>query len=324
MNILAPLRNSEEVAPLLDAGADEFYCAVTPPFWADAYGDEWVSRRDPRSAGVPDLEDLARIVARAGSVPVFAALNAPRYPGEAVGPLARFGLELLDRCGVTALIVADVELLLALNDAGAEGRVHLSSLATCTNARAATFFRDLGVSRIILPRHLTLDEIASIRVPGVEFEVFGLNDGCVFEEGLCATTHALGPFCLGDGPGTEGVGPERLDGYEFWKWTLNNCGCRTSRGYPLGPCGLCAIPRLRELGVASLKVVGREASLDRKRASVELAAVAARLAEAGGGPDAIREAVVGLRGARGLCEDRQLCYYPEASASADGRERASC
>lgn len=326
MKILAPLRSSAEVGPLTAAGAHEFYCGVTPPFWAEAHPGAWVNRRDPSSAGVPDLEDLDAIVAGAGSRPVYVTLNAPRYPERAVDRLVDFARELVADRGVAALIVADWELLLALTEAGLAGRVHVSSLATCLNPSAAAFFRDLGCSRIILPRHLNLAEIETTWVPGVEFEVFLLNDGCVFEEGLCATTHSLGPFCLEDGRGTEGVSPERLEGYGFWKWTLNNCGCRTSRGYPLGPCGLCALPRFRELGVASLKVVGREASLPRKRASVEIAARALALAEAGAAPADIREAVGGLRGARGLCAGAHLCYYPDVWDTADAArgEAAAC
>lgn len=310
MRVLSPVRSAAEVGPLCGAGADEFYCGVAPPWWEERYGDAWASRRDPRVAGVPDLGELDRIVSLAGPRPVDVALNAARYPGGAVADLAEFGGHLLRERGVRALIVADVELLLTLANQGMGPRVHVSSLATVTNASAASFFRELGVSRIILPRHLTLPEIGATLVPGVEFEVFLLNDGCVFEEGLCATTHALGPFCLGDGPGTEGVGARALDRYELWKWTLSNCGCRTSRGYPLAPCGLCALPAFRELGITSLKVVGREASAQRKCASVDLAARAVRLAAAGAGPAEIREAVVALRGARSVCEGAHGCYYP--------------
>ncbi len=311
MKVLAPVRSPDEVPALCAAGAHELYCGLTPAFWAERHGSEWVNRRDPRAAGIPGIGALAEVVRLAGPRPVFVTLNAPSYPGDAIGPLVAFGRRLVGDLGVAGLIVAETELLLALVDAGLAPRVHVSSLATCTNRGAAAFYRDLGVSRIILPRHLTLAEIRGIGVPGVDLEVFALNDGCVFEEGLCATTHALGPFCLADGPGTEGVGEAQLERYEFWKWTLNNCGCRTSRGYPLGPCGLCAVPRFLGMGVASLKVVGREASLPRKAASVELAARAVALALAGAGPMEIREAVVALRGGRSLCDGAHLCYYPD-------------
>lgn len=310
MKILAPLKNSQEVLPLLEAGADEFFCGLTPPSWEKRYGGAWANRRAPLSAGIPDIDDFERVVDSAAGRPVYVALNAPWYPPGAVEMLAEFGALLLEK-GASALIVADMDLLLALSEGGAASKLHVSSLATCNNSGAATFFRELGVSRVILPRHLTLEEIKEISVPGLELEAFLLNDGCVFEEGLCATTHAAGTFCLGDGEGTEGVTPETVERYAFWKWTLNHCGCQTSRGYPVGPCGLCALPRLLSIGIASFKVVGREASLARKEKAVELAARAMGIAREGGGPEEIRQAVIDLRGAAPMCESAHLCYYPD-------------
>jgi putative protease len=310
VKILAPLRNSNEVAPLAAAGAHEFYCGLAPPGWSSAFGTAWADRRNPKAAGVPDLDDLRRIVAIAHPRPVFATLNAPSYPAGAVPRLIEFARTLVDDVGVAALIVAEWELLLALCEAGLAPRVHVSSLAGCRNHGAAAFYRGLGVARVILPRQMTLAEIEQTAIPGLEWEVFLLNDGCVFDEGICATTHALGPYCIDDRIGKR---PAALgERYEFWKWTLDNCGCQTSRGYTLGPCGLCALPDFARIGVASLKVVGREAPLARKEASVRLAAAALDVATRGATREEIRDVVVSLRGAPELCRGAHLCYYPDA------------
>jgi len=312
VKILAPLRHSNEVDALAAAGAGEFYCGIAPPGWEQAFGSAAVHRRSARSAGVPDLADLRRIVARAGGRPVFAALNAPSYPAGAIARLVEFGRALVADEGIAALIVAELELVLALREAGLASRVHVSSLATCRNPGAAAFFRDLGVARVILPRHVTLAEIEATAIPGLEWEVFALNDGCTFEEGTCSTTHAFRPYCLDD---RVAEAPNRVDErYAFWRWTLDNCGSQTSRGYTLGPCGLCALPRLAALGVASLKVVGREAPLTRKVASVRLAAVAVAAAARGGTREHVRDAVVAERGAPELCAGAHLCYYPDVWA----------
>lgn len=111
--------------------------------------------------------------------------------------------------------------------------------------------------------------------------------------------------------GSEGILPETLERYAFWKWTLNHSGCRTGNRYPMGPRGLCAIARLLASGISSFKVVGREASLARKAASVRIAALALRLAKAGAETQDIREAVVALRGSPQMCEEQHLCYYPD-------------
>ena len=311
MKILSPLRDVSEVGPLRDAGADEFYCGLAPPQWKETFGAAWSNRRHPDSAGVLSEQALQDMVAAAGPVPIHVALNSPHYPPGAVDMLAAFGSRLLKDMGVSALIVADMDLLLALIEAGHASQLHLSSLATSTNAASAGFFRLLGVSRIILPRHLTLAEIAHCVIDGMDFEAFVINDGCVFEEGLCATTHDAGTFCLADGDGLKDMPPGTLERYSFFKWTQNNCGCNSSKGFPLGPCGLCAIPSLQAAGVGSLKVVGREASLQRKYASVKLAAMARDIARSGGGAQDIKAATIARRGAASLCHEARVCYYPD-------------
>ena len=293
------------------AGADEFYCGLVPPGWQEKFGTAWVNRRDPKSAGVANELALREIISAAGSAPVHVTLNSPHYPPGAVQMLAEYGSRLLQDLGVCALIVADMDLLLALIERGHAAHLHLSSLATSTNAASARFFRALGISRIILPRHLTLAEIESCVIDGMGYEAFLINDGCVFEEGLCATTHDAGTFCMADGEGLTDMPAGTLDRYAFWKWVQNNCGCCSSRGFPLGPCGLCAIPRLQAAGITSLKVVGREASLERKYASVRLAAIARDIARDGGGAESIREAIIAVRGAASLCEQAHACYYPD-------------
>jgi U32 family peptidase len=311
MKILAPLRDSSEVEGLIEAGADEFFCGLTPPEWDSRFPGTWTSRRSNSSAGVAGMEEFSRIIARSQGRPVYVALNAHSYPAGAVAYLAEFGERLLDM-GAGGLIVADMELILTLAEKVEGRRLHLSSLATCLNSESASFYRHLGISRIVLPRHLTLNEIEAVQAEGVEIEAFILNHGCVYEEGLCATTHAAGPFCMQDGEGETAISAETRERYAFWKWTLNHCGCRTGKtGFPLGPCGLCAIPRLLAAGVASLKVVGREASGERKVAAVRIAAHALRLARSGGLPRDISEAVAELRGMPEMCKEKHLCYYPD-------------
>ncbi len=49
----------------------------------------------------------------------------------------------------------------------------------------------------------------------------------------------LGTFCLADADAMQATAPpapfpaEAVERYALWKWTLNNCGCQTSRGLPL-------------------------------------------------------------------------------------------
>ncbi len=191
---------------------------------------------------------------------------------------------LSEESGVDALIVTDINLLARLSEARLHAQLHVSSVAATLNVEAIRFLLDLGPSRVILPRSLTLAEIESItrEVGGeVEIEVFVLNDGCAFEEGFCATTHhhSVGAFCtaLSDmdaefawyGPRLtnrrERWLKRNLADYRDWIWYLNGNGCgATAKGLPYGPCGLCAISDLARMGVDSLKIVGEGSAYIRR------------------------------------------------------------
>jgi len=65
--------------------------------------------------------------------------------------------------------------------------LHLSTQANACNWRAVEFYADMGFSRVILGREVSLDEIAEIkaRVPHVELEVFAHGAMCLAYSGRC-------------------------------------------------------------------------------------------------------------------------------------------
>ncbi|MDF9407823.1 U32 family peptidase [Pelotomaculum isophthalicicum JI] len=95
-------------------------------------------------------------------------------------------LDTVSAAGVDGVILSDpgvVELVRKLHPALP---VHLSTQANTTNWAAAQFWEKLGVSRIILARELSLDEIAEIRERvGVELEIFVHGAMCVSYSGRC-------------------------------------------------------------------------------------------------------------------------------------------
>ena len=86
-----------------------------------------------------------------------------------------------------ALIMADPGLIDLVRETWPEMPVHLSVQANTVNFAAVRFWRKLGVSRIILSRELSLDEIAEIReqCPDIELEVFIHGALCVAYSGRC-------------------------------------------------------------------------------------------------------------------------------------------
>lgn len=89
--------------------------------------------------------------------------------------------------GPDALIMADPGLMMLVRQHWPEVQVHLSVQANTVNAAAVDFWRSVGVSRVILSRELSLDEVAEIRdaCPDTEIEVFVHGALCIAYSGRC-------------------------------------------------------------------------------------------------------------------------------------------
>ena len=86
-----------------------------------------------------------------------------------------------------ALIMADPGLIDMVREKWPEMPVHLSVQANTVNFASVRFWQKLGVSRIILSRELSLDEVAEIRqeCPDIELEVFVHGALCIAYSGRC-------------------------------------------------------------------------------------------------------------------------------------------
>ena len=86
-----------------------------------------------------------------------------------------------------ALIMADPGLIDLVRESWPEMPVHLSVQANTVNFAAVRFWKKLGISRIILSRELSLDEVAEIRqeCPDIELEVFIHGALCIAYSGRC-------------------------------------------------------------------------------------------------------------------------------------------
>ncbi len=92
-----------------------------------------------------------------------------------------------------AMIMADPGLIHLARKEFPQLDIHLSTQANCTNWASADFWRDQGVTRIILSRELSLKEIAEIhkRVPDVELEAFVHGAICIAYSGRCLITNYM-------------------------------------------------------------------------------------------------------------------------------------
>ena len=86
-----------------------------------------------------------------------------------------------------ALIMSDPGLIMMVRERWPETPIHLSVQANVVNFAAVKFWQKLGLTRIILSRELSLDEIAEIRqeCPDIELETFVHGALCIAYSGRC-------------------------------------------------------------------------------------------------------------------------------------------
>jgi len=89
--------------------------------------------------------------------------------------------------GPDALIMSDPGLIMLVRQHFPEMTIHLSVQANAVNWATVKFWHEQGVSRVILSRELSLEEIEEIRqqVPGMELEVFVHGALCMAYSGRC-------------------------------------------------------------------------------------------------------------------------------------------
>ena len=177
-----------------------------------------------------------------------------------------------------ALIMADPGLIDMVREAWPEVPVHLSVQANTLNWAAVKFWNKLGVSRIILSRELSLDEVAEIRqeCPETELEVFVHGALCIAYSGRCllsgyftrrdsnqgaCTNSCRWKYKLHENPDSdedeflieESERPGELmpiEEDEHGTYILNSKDLRAAEH----------VPRLMEIGIDSLKIEGRTKS----------------------------------------------------------------
>ncbi len=96
-------------------------------------------------------------------------------------------IKFLKELKVNALIASDPGVIAIIKKNWPKAKIHLSTQANCTNWSAAQFWQKQGVSRVILGRETTLDEIKEIhkKCPKLELEYFVHGAMCMAYSGRC-------------------------------------------------------------------------------------------------------------------------------------------
>ncbi len=219
-------------------------------------------------------------------VKVFIAINT--YPQPSGWQRWQEAVDHAAGLNVDALILADIGVMDYASERWPELRLHLSVQGSATSAEAIEFYSQrFAIKRVVLPRVLSLKQVKQVaETSPVPIEVFGFGSLCVMVEGRCM----LSSYVTGRSPNTYGAcSPanavswnETPNGLET---RLNNIlidrhGEGESAGYPTLCKGrfnvnantyyaieeptslntMAILPELQAVGVAAIKIEGRQRS----------------------------------------------------------------
>ena len=139
-------------------------------------------------------EELPKAIefAHAHGVRTHVTVNTMARNGE-IGRLPEH-LELLDACGVDALIIADLGAFRLAERYAPHCERHMSTQVSIANYETARAWYEMGAKRVVLARELCLDEIREIRAktpPELEIEVFAHGAMCVSYSGRCLLSNYM-------------------------------------------------------------------------------------------------------------------------------------
>ena len=277
METVCPAGTPASLRAAVKAGAHTVYCG---------FADETNARNFP---GLNfDRDEMREGIAFAhqrGSKVLVAINTFPRAGAETLWHRAIADAE---SAGADALILADLGLLAHAAQHHPGLRRHLSVQAAAANADMINFYaQSFGVKRVVLPRVLSVPEIAAINAETeVETEVFVFGGLCVMAEGRCS----LSSYATGQSPNMNGVcsPASHVDYHEeagalsakLGGYTIHQVGKDEPAPYPTlckgcfqanektghlfeDPVSLNAeklIPQLAKAGVSALKIEGRQRS----------------------------------------------------------------
>lgn len=179
--ILAPAGDKERLDAALMFGADAVYLGA----------DAFTMRAAPQNFRT---DELSQTVEKCHGKNVKVYLTVNTLPRNNEISLLPSYLEQWDEAGVDGFIVADIGVLSLCKKYAPCVPVHISTQAGIVNYVTANEFYNMGASRIVTARELSLNEIAEIRakIPKeLEIECFVHGAMCVSFSGRCLLSNYL-------------------------------------------------------------------------------------------------------------------------------------
>jgi len=192
LELICPAGTPAAFRVAVEAGAHAVYCG---------FADETNARNFPGlNFSREEMAEAVRFAHKRGVKTLIAINTFPR-----AGEFWRWSKAVDDavRANADAVILADLGLLDDASRRHPNLRLHLSVQAAAANADAINFYaKNFGVKRVVLPRVLSVQEIAAInRQTEIETEVFIFGGLCVMAEGRCS----LSSYATGKSPNMNGA-----------------------------------------------------------------------------------------------------------------------
>ncbi|HEM6156309.1 TPA: U32 family peptidase [Streptococcus suis] len=250
--VLSPAGTLEKLKVAIDYGADAVFVG------GQAYGLR--SR-----AGNFTMDEMREGIeyAHTRGAKVYVAANMVTHEGNEEGAGAWFR-ELRDM-GLDAVIVSDPALIVICATEAPGLEIHLSTQASSTNYETFEFWKELGLTRVVLAREVTMEEVAEIRKrTDVEIEAFVHGAMCISYSGRCVLSNHMSKRDANRGGCSQSC---------RWKYNLYDLPFgeerRSIKGeipeeFSMSAVDMCMIdhiPDMIENGVDSLKIEGRMKSV---------------------------------------------------------------
>jgi putative protease len=181
LEVLAPAGNLETFKSVIDAGADAVYFGGEQ-FGARAYADNF------------SLDDAGQAI-RYGHLrgkKAYLTINTLLKNQEMEKKLYPYTKAYVEM-GIDAVIVQDLGVFSFIRQYFPDLDIHASTQMTIVSARGAAFMKELGASRVVTAREMSLEEIAQIRQrTDIEIETFVHGALCMGYSGQCLMSSMLG------------------------------------------------------------------------------------------------------------------------------------
>src|SRR5947209_17287858 len=244
--LLAPAGDQESLRAAVAAGADAVYFGLRGGFNARARADNFA------------VEDLPRLFdfLHGKGVQGFVTFNTLVFDKELA--VAEEALAQIARAGADAIIVQDLGAARLARAVCPELPLHASTQMTVSSAEAGEIARSLGVTRVLLPRELSIEEIGRFAADtDLELECFVHGALCVSWSGQCLTSEALQHRSANRGQCAQSC---RLPYDLIVDGRRHLARANEQLKYLLSPRDLAAydlLPQLLAAGVSCFKIEGR-------------------------------------------------------------------